>query len=153
MRLAICVTRWGNFLSRYYFRSEYPDLILFLTSLFALLAFVFCSYFFLCPLFLKNDKFIITFHITIIRFVKNKADFRNKSFCDILHKRRPTFLRYLSHLRIAFTCIIAPFPHFNLDECRQMSKYMGWDCLESPANILESPTAASLWCPALSPLP
>lgn len=59
----------------------------------------------------------------------------------------------MCQIRIDFPCIIAPFPHFNLDECRQMSKSMGWDCLESPANILESPTVATLWCPALSPLP
>lgn len=59
----------------------------------------------------------------------------------------------MCQIRIDFPCIIAPFPHFNLDECRQMSKSMGWDCLESPANILESPTVATLWRPALSPLP
>jgi hypothetical protein len=39
---------------------------------------------------------------------------------------------------ISFHCIIATFPHSDLQECRQMSKSMGWDFWVNPANILES---------------
>ena len=87
-----------------------------------------------------------------MRFVKTQQALET-NHSEIFFTNVDPLLHYLSQLRIDFLCIIAPFPHFNLDQCLQMSKSMGWDCLESPANILESPTVATLWCPALSPLP
>lgn len=69
---ATSVRRSGNFLARYYFRSEFPDSLLFLSSLFALLSFVFCSRFFLFSFVLNNYRYIISFRITTIRFVKTR---------------------------------------------------------------------------------
>jgi hypothetical protein len=65
-----------------------------------------------------------------------KAKLWNKTFGNIIMLLfQPCF---------SLHCIIATFPHSDLEECHQMYKSMGWDFWVNPGNILESSYPHSL---------